>query len=73
MSVLNLPNKVVRRFDFLFWSVKFSFRSSKNLWGRFGGGWNWKVGIQAGGTTIVFSLLICEVVINKRQRGLKQQ
>jgi len=28
-----------------------------DLWGRFGGGWNWKVGVQVGGRTVIFNLL----------------
>lgn len=36
----------------------FDWRSPKNLWGRFGGGWNWKLGIQCGGATVIINLLI---------------
>jgi len=28
-----------------------------DLWGRFGGGWNWKVGIQVGGSSVIITLL----------------
>ena len=52
------------------WSLcsRFECRSRKSLWGRFGGGWNWKLGIQAGGTTIIFSMLICEVTFYLQSR-----
>lgn len=43
----------------------FTIRSKTNSWGRFGGGWNWKLGFQAGGSTIIISLLIAELRINK--------
>lgn len=29
--------------------LRFQQRSKKNLWGRFGGGWNFKLGIDGGG------------------------
>jgi len=44
--------------------IRFKWRSKKNLMGRFGGGWNWKLGLQTGGSTIVISLLICEIMFS---------
>jgi hypothetical protein len=46
----------------------FNWRSKNNLWGRFGGGWNWKFGFQAGGSSIIFDLLICSLRITKAAR-----
>ena len=48
--------------------IEFEWRSSKNLWGRFGGGWNWKLGFQLGGSTLIISLLICSITFNLKQR-----
>lgn len=31
--------------------------------GRFGGGWNWKVGIQVGGKTVLISLLVAQLTL----------
>jgi len=39
-------------------SIQYHWRSSKNSWGRFGGGWNWKFGFQAGGKTLILELLV---------------
>jgi len=47
--------------------IYFHWRSKKNLWGRFGGGWNWKLGFQAGGRTIIFYFLIFSLGINLRE------
>jgi hypothetical protein len=44
--------------------ISFSIRSSNGFMGRFGGGWNWKLGFQAGGRSIVISLLIAELTIS---------
>jgi len=33
-------------------------RRKKEFWGRFGGGWNWELGFTAGGSTIIFNLLV---------------
>ena len=38
--------------------ITFNWRSRKNLWGRFGGGWNWELGFQASTTTIIINLLV---------------
>jgi hypothetical protein len=44
-------------------TVKFSWRSKKNAWGRFGGGWNWKAGFSAGGNTIYLHLLVADLMV----------
>ena len=51
-------------------SIRFQWRSSKMFMGRFGGGWNWKVGAQWG-KTILFSLLVAELRIEKTRKDLK--
>ena len=38
-----------------------SMRSAQSFTGRFGGGWNWKLGVQAGGQTVIISLLVFTV------------
>jgi hypothetical protein len=40
--------------------VKFGFkwRVKSGYMGRFGGGWNWSLGFQAGGSTIMLNLLV---------------
>jgi hypothetical protein len=38
-----------------------TWRSSKSIWGRFGGGWQWKLGFQASRTIIIISLLVMEI------------
>lgn len=48
--------------------IKFEARSKKNLWGRFGGGWNWKLGVQGGSTTWIFSLLIATLSFYWRRK-----
>ncbi len=44
--------------------VHIELRTSKNLWGRFGGGWNWKLGFQASRSTIILSLLVFTIRLN---------
>lgn len=41
--------------------ITYSHNKACSLWGRFGGGWNWKLGFQAGSKTLIISLLICEL------------
>lgn len=40
-------------------AISFSWRSPKNFMGRFGGGWNWNVGIVASRNTVLLHLLVC--------------
>lgn len=44
--------------------MKFEWRRVHKCWGRFGGGWNWKVGVQVGGRTILIELLVCSVSLS---------
>lgn len=50
------------------WEFRATARSSNSPMGRFGGGWQWKVGVQWGGSTIIFSLLIMEIIIRKAKK-----
>ena len=43
--------------------IVFNWRKSK-LWGRFGGGWNWQVGVQWTLKTYFFNLLFCTIRIS---------
>ena len=38
--------------------AQFHWRSKRNLSGRFGGGWNWKIGAQAGGGTLIVEVFV---------------
>lgn len=41
--------------------IKFSCLGRDAFMGRFGGGWQWKVGFQAGGRCLLISLLVAEL------------
>ena len=47
--------------------ITFQYREKSNLWGRFGGGWNWKLGFQAGSNCLIIELLIASLRIEKVQ------
>lgn len=38
--------------------ISLRWRKRSNLTGRFGGGWNWAMGFEAGGTTLILSCLV---------------
>lgn len=44
----------------------FQWRNKNSLWGRFGGGWQYELGFQAGGRTIIFNLLVCSLRVSKK-------
>jgi hypothetical protein len=48
------------------WYLGISWRRSDGCMGRFGGGWNWKLGFQAGGSSVILSLLVLEVRIGRK-------
>ena len=43
--------------------VTWIHRPGGSYQGRFGGGWNWNVGVQAGGRTVIINLLVASVRI----------
>lgn len=55
--------------------IAFEWRSSSSLWGRFGGGWQWKLGIQAstGFRTVIISLLICTIRISLQPKEIQSE
>ena len=50
------------------YSVHYSRRSADSPMGRFGGGWQWNVGVQVGGRTVILNLLVAELIISIRER-----
>lgn len=45
-------------------SIGLLYRRADGCMGRFGGGWNWKLGIQASGRSVILSLLVFTVRFN---------
>jgi hypothetical protein len=39
-------------------NIQYHWRSKKNFMGRFGGGWNWELGFQASGRTVILNCLV---------------
>jgi hypothetical protein len=57
----NPPTKINKEWRIKRLRIVFNWRSSENLTGRFGGGWNWECGFQIGGHTIILNLLIFSI------------
>lgn len=51
-------------------SIFINWRRKDGLMGRFGGGWNWSLGFQAGGKSLYVSLLVFSVTftLNRKAR-----
>lgn len=60
-----------KKFENNYFKIRFEMRSKNNLMGRFGGGWNWKLGVQIGGSTIIISLLVAELIISRKRNDTK--
>jgi len=41
--------------------IKAEYLARNPVFGRFGGGWNWNLGVQVGGSTVIINLLIFRV------------
>lgn len=64
------PIEVNRAWNIGQLTIEYNKRSSKNLWGRFGGGWQWNLGIQAseGFRQVIVNVLVCSFSISRRRR-----
>ena len=49
--------------------VTFRHSSSDSWMGRFGGGWQWALGFEAGPSTLLFNLLVCTLTISLAAPG----
>ncbi len=47
-------------------NIAIEWRRKCPLWGRFGGGWNWKIGISIGGRTIIINVLLFTIRISMK-------
>lgn len=50
------------------WTVTYRRRTRDELWGRFGGGWQWEVGFQLGGSTLWLNCLVFSVSVSWPRR-----
>lgn len=50
-------------------AFKYERRTRDAFMGRFGGGWQWNVGVQAsqGFRTVIVSLLVCSIRVTRRR------
>jgi hypothetical protein len=47
------------------WKVTYQRRAKGSPMGRFGGGWQWNVGVQAGGRTAIVNLAVASLRIER--------
>jgi hypothetical protein len=73
LNKLHPPEKINFRFRIFFIEVVFDYRSSNNFWGRFGGGWNWELGFQLGGCTLLINLLIFSLKFSYIKNKIKNK
>ena len=49
-------------------AISFEWRKASNAWGRFGGGWQWKLGFQYGYRCLIISLLVADLRIEMERK-----
>ena len=57
-----------KRWSFGGWGFHLTWRDKHNAWGRFGGGWNWELGFQISGGTIIVNLLVMALRISREEK-----
>ncbi len=60
-----VSTRIDKRFKIGRFNIHIEWKTSSNLLGRFGGGWNWKIGIMFSKTTVIINLLVMSIRINK--------
>ncbi len=66
-NALEKKQRITKKWTFGKLEITFDWREKNCIWGRFGGGWNWKLGFLAGGRTIIINLLICTMRFNLKK------
>ncbi len=61
--------RIDKRFKIGKFDIHIEWRTSANLWGRFGGGWNWKLGIMWSSYTVILNLLVMSIRINHNKEA----
>lgn len=62
----HVPKRITRKLRVGQWEIKYERRHKDELWGRFGGGWNWHIGIQSGGSAVIIFLLVATLSFRKK-------
>lgn len=50
------------------WKIRAEMRSKNGWMGRFGGGWNYKLGIDVGGRTVLINLFIMTIAVSRLEK-----
>lgn len=49
--------------------ARFTWRSGNRFMGRFGGGWNWALGVKIAKGSILFNLIFCSILFSRCKNG----
>ena len=58
--------EIIRKFSIFNYAIQFRWRSPEGM-GRFGGGWNFKLGMISGSATTVIDLIFFSIRIEKKK------
>ena len=65
LNKLEKRREIRRRFNVGALRISFTWKSSKCLMGRFGGGWQWALGFRASKSTLLLNCLVFSLMISK--------
>lgn len=68
LNKLEKRREIHKRFTIGKLIISFRWQSSKSLWGRFGGGWQWALGFEASKSTLLLNCLIFSLMIWRQSK-----
>ena len=60
-----MNKSIVKTWKMSRYVILFEWRKASSPLGRFGGGWDWAVGVQVGKRTVIFNLLVASLKISR--------
>jgi len=70
LNQLEKKREIRKRFVIGNLHITFHWQSSKSLWGRFGGGWQWALGFEASKRTLLLNCLVFSLMIWKEHKAV---
>lgn len=71
LNKLEKKREIRKRFNIGKLTFSFHWGDKKSMWGRFGGGWNWALGFEYSGSTLLLNILVCSLMIYKDKTEAK--
>jgi len=68
LNKLERKREIHKRFKLGNLQFSFHWGDKKSMWGRFGGGWQWALGFEFSGQTLLLNCLVFSLVVSKQRK-----